>query len=148
MKKIPVVFLQAATVLFGAGVLGLMLWVPPHEGRNAHATLAATYFKDPFLAYAYIGSVPFFTGLWQIFRVLGYAGRGEAFLPHTLKALKIIKYCALATAAIVAGAVAYIRLTAAGADDPAGFVVPGAFAVLVSMAAAAGAAVLESIAKR
>lgn len=148
MKKISTIFLQAAVVLLGAGVLALMLWVPPHEGRNAAATLFATYFQDPFLAYAYIGAVPFFAALFQAFKVLGYVRRDEVFSPPTLKALRFIRYCALATAGIVAGAVIYIRITAGGRDDPAGFVVPGSFAVFVSLAAAAAASVIETILKK
>jgi hypothetical protein len=147
MIKVPVIFLRVVLVLFGLGVLTLMLWVPPHEGRNAQATLFAVYFKDPFLAYAYIGSIPFFTALYQAFKVLGDFGRNEAFTPGTLKALRTMRYCALATAGIVAGAVVYVRLNA-GNDDPAGFVVPGAFTVFASLVAAAGAALLENIIRK
>lgn len=147
MKKASTIFLQAAVVLSGAGVLAFMLWLPPHEGRNASATLFAAYF-DPFLAYVYIGSVPFFAALFQAFKVLGYVRRDEVFSPAALKALRLIRYCALATAGAAAGAVVYIRLTACGQDDPAGFVIPGAVAVLFSLAAAAGAAVLEEIIRK
>ena len=52
MKKGPTIFLQVVIVLIGMGALGLMLWEPHIEGRNAHATLFEIYFKDPFLAYA------------------------------------------------------------------------------------------------
>lgn len=144
MKKISTIFLQAVVVLLGAFALSLLLWVPPHEGRNAGAALFAVYFKDPFLAYAYIGSIPFFTALYRAFKVLGDIGRGEIFQPRTVRALKAIRYCALANAGIVAGAVVYVRANAGG-DDPAGFVVPGLAAVFACLAAAAGAAVFEKI---
>lgn len=148
MKKFSTVFLQAGVVLLGAGVLAMMLWVPPHEGRNANATLFATYFKDPFLAYAYLGSIPFFAALFQAFKLMGYVRRDEVFSPAAFKALRLIRYCSLATAAIVAGAVIYIRVTAAGQDDPAGFVVPGSVAVFVSLAAAAASGVIETIVRK
>ncbi len=147
MGKASRILLQAAVLLFGVAVLGLLLWVPPHEGRNAQAALSAVYFKDPFLAYVYIGSIPFFTALWQTFRLLGYAGRGEVFTPQGMRSLRLIKYCALTTAGIVAGAAAYIRITAGPGEDPAGFVVPGVFAVFVSLSAAAAAAAAENIAR-
>lgn len=143
MMKAYSIFLQGAVVLLGLGVLALMLWVPPHEGRNVGATLFEVYFKDPFLAYGYIGSIPFFTALYQAFRVLGDIGRNEMLSPRTVKSLRIIRYCSLATAGIVAGAVVYIRLTAGVDDDPAGFVMPGVFAVFVSMLFAAAAGMLE-----
>ena len=66
------IFLQVVIVLIGIGALALMLWEPHIEGRNAHATLFEIYFKDPFLAYAYIASIPFFVALYQAFKVLEY----------------------------------------------------------------------------
>lgn len=133
--------------MFGAGVLGLMLWVPPHEGCKAGAALADVYFKDPFVAYLYIGSIPFFAALWQAFMALGYAGRGEVFSPHMAKALGRIKYFALANAGVLAAAAAYIRITSAAGEDPAGFVMPAALAVFVSIAAAWAANAAEKKAR-
>jgi len=73
---VPTIFLQAVIVLIGIGALALMLWEPHIEGRNAHTTLFEIYFKDPFLAYAYLASIPFFVALYQVFKVLGYIGQG------------------------------------------------------------------------
>ncbi len=47
-------------VFLGIGALGFLLWEPHLEGRNAHATTFEIYFHDPFLAYVYVGSIPFF----------------------------------------------------------------------------------------
>ena len=62
MKRSSTIFLQVVIVLIGIGALALMLWEPHIEGRNAHATLFEIYFKDPFLAYAYIASIAVFRG--------------------------------------------------------------------------------------
>jgi len=78
MKKISI-FLQTVIVLIGIGAVALILWEPHIEGRNAHATLFQIYFNDPFLAYAYIASLPVFVALYQAFKVLGYAGQNEVF---------------------------------------------------------------------
>ena len=96
MKRSSTIFLQVVIVLIGIGALALLLWEPHIEGVNAHATLFEMYFKDPFLAYAYIGSIPFFVALYQAFKVLGYAGQNKVFSPAAVKALRTIKYCALA----------------------------------------------------
>ena len=72
MKRSSTIFLQVVIVLIGIGALALLLWEPHIEGRNAHATLFEIYFKDPFLAYAYIASIPFFVALYQAFKLLGY----------------------------------------------------------------------------
>src|SRR6476659_2809440 len=94
MKFGATVFLRAVLVLIGVGALAFLLWEPHVEGRNAHATLFAIYFKDPFLAYAYIGSIPFFVGLYHGFKVLGYAGSDKEFSRSAVRSLRTIKFCA------------------------------------------------------
>src|SRR5213592_1021460 len=96
MKRSSTIFLQVVVVLIGIGALAIMLWEPHIEGRNVHATLFEIYFKDPFLAYAYIASIPFFVALYQAFKLLGYIGRNEVFSQRSVKALRTIKYCAIA----------------------------------------------------
>ena len=95
MKRSSAAFLQTVIVLIGIGALALMLWEPHIEGRNKHATPSEIYFKDPFLAYAYVASIPFFVALYQAFKVLGYAGRNEIFSQAAVNALRTIKWCAL-----------------------------------------------------
>src|SRR4026208_1604864 len=105
MKKrsliVPTIFLQAVVVLVGIGALVLLLWEPHLEGRNAHATLFEIYFKDPFLAYAYIASIAFFVALFQAFTLLGYIGQNKVFSLDSVKALRTIKYCAMALVAMI-----------------------------------------------
>jgi len=107
MKRGSTIFLQVVIVLFGAGILAFLLWEPHVEGVNAHATFFAVYF-DPFIAYAYIGSIPFFVGLYQAFRLLGYVGRNEIFSERSVRALRTIKYCALVLIAFVAVSVLFM----------------------------------------
>jgi hypothetical protein len=119
MKRSSTIFLQIVTVLIGIGALALMLWEPHIEGRNAHATLFEIYFKDPFLAYAYTASIPFFVALYQAFKVLGYVRQNKTFSQATVKALRTIKYCAIAIIGFVAVSVIFIMF--ADKDDrPAG----------------------------
>ena len=145
MKRGSTIFLQALILLFGAGVFVFLLWEPHLEGRNVNATLFEIYFKDPFLAYIYLAFVPFFVGLYQGFKILGYAGRAELFRPHSVRALRIIKYCALTTALFIVGAEAYIFIFIRGKDDIAGGVMMGLFVILVSAIIATAAAVFERI---
>lgn len=119
MKRGSTIFLQGVIVLIGIGALALLLWEPQIEGRNAHATLFEIYFKDPFLAYAYIASIPFFVGLYQAFKVLGYVRQDKTFSQPTVKALRTIKYCAIAIIGFVA--VSLIFMFGGDRDDrPAG----------------------------
>jgi Protein of unknown function (DUF2975) len=108
MKRSSTIFLQIVIVLIGIGTLALMLWEPHIEGRNAHATLFEIYFKDPFLAFAYIASIPFFVALYQAFKVLGYAGQNKVFSQAAVKALRIIKYCAISMIGFVVVSVLFM----------------------------------------
>ena len=145
MKRGSTIFLQIVIVLLGVGVLALLLWEPQVEGRNVHATQFEIYFKDPFLAYLYLAFVPFFVGLYQGFRLLGYARRNEIFFPRSVRALRIIKYCASTTAIFILGAEAYLFIFVRGKDDIAGGVAMGVFIILVSAIIATAAAVFERI---
>lgn len=146
MKSGATLFLRAVLVLFGIGALALLLWEPHLEGRNTHATVFEIYFKDPFLAYAYVASIPFFMGLFHGIKVLGYAGRNEEFLPSTLRSVRIIKYCAIAIIAFVAGGEVWIM--SIDGEDRAGGVVIGAVIMFASIVVATAMAVLERALKK
>jgi hypothetical protein len=145
MKRISTIFLQVVIVLAGIGVLAALLWEPQVEVRNVNATQFEIYFKDPFLAYIYLSFVPFFVGLYQVFKVLGYARRDVIFSQRSVRALRIIKYSAFATAIFIVGAVAYIFIFIRGTDDIAGGVAMGFFIIFVSTVIATAAAVFERI---
>src|SRR5919205_531458 len=147
MKKrslvVPTIFLQAVIVLIGIGALALLLWEPHLEGRNAHATNFEIYFKDPFLALVYIGSIPFFVALYQAFKVLGYAGQNKIFSQAAVKALRTIKYCAISIIGFVAVGEIFIMLS--NSDDRAGGVFMGVLITFGSIVIATAAAMFERI---
>lgn len=145
MKRGSTIFLQVVIVLLGIGVLAALLWEPQVEGRNVNATQFEIYFKDPFLAYIYLAFIPFFVGLYQAFKMLGYARRNEIFSQHAVRALQIIKYCAVAVALFIVGAEAYIFIFVRGTDDVAGGVAMGVLIIFVSAVIATAALVFERI---
>jgi Protein of unknown function (DUF2975) len=138
MIRGPTIFLRIVVVLIGIGALTFMLWEPHVEGRNKHATLFEIYFKDPFLAYAYVASIPFFVALYQAFKLLGYAGQNEIFTHEAVKAMRTIKYCAMAIFGFVVVSVIFL-LRGDPEDRPPGVVMRGlvAFGSIVVVAAAA-----------
>ncbi|HEV2829855.1 MAG TPA: DUF2975 domain-containing protein [Pyrinomonadaceae bacterium] len=146
MKKSSTIFLQIVIVLIGIGALALMLWEPHIEGRNAHATLFQIYFHDPFLAYAYIASIPFFVALYQAFKVLGYVRQNKTFSQATARALRTIKYCALAIIGFVAVSVIFIPMSSDNDDRPAG-VFMRLLIAFPSIVIAAAAVMFEQILK-
>jgi len=141
MKLGATLFLRAVLVLIGIGALVFLLWEPHLEGRNAHATLFEIYFKDPFLAYAYIASIPFFVGLYHAFKVLRYAGRNEEFSPPAVRSVRTIKYCAIALVGFVL--IAEVIIMSNDSDDRAGGVMIGVFIFFASVVVATATAVLE-----
>ncbi|HXU16094.1 MAG TPA: DUF2975 domain-containing protein [Terriglobales bacterium] len=143
MKRSSTAFLQVVIVLISIGALALMLWEPHIEGRNVHATLFEIYFKDPFLAYAYIASIPFFMALYQAFKVLEYVKQNKTFSQATVKALRTIKYCAIAIIGFVAVSIIFI-IFADKDDRPAG-VFMRILITFVSIVIATSAAVFERI---
>jgi hypothetical protein len=139
------IFLRVVIVLIGIGALTWMLWEPHLEGRNAHATTFEIYFKDPFLAYAYLASIAFFIALYQAFTLLRYIGQNRVFSLDSIKALRTIKYCAVTLVAMIGAAVAYLSIFVRGTDDIAGGVAMGVVLIFGSVVIATAAAVFERL---
>jgi hypothetical protein len=133
MKKGSTLFLQIVTVLIGIGVLIFMLLEPHLEGVNKYATTFEIYFKDPFLAYVYLTSIPFFIALYQTIKVLGYVRADKIFSQAAIKSLRIIKYSAFFTACAIVGAEAFIMSARSASDDPAGALMLGLVTTVASI---------------
>jgi len=108
-----------------------------------HATLFEMYFKDPFLAYAYIASIPFFVALYQAFKLLGYIGQNKTFSQSSVQALRRIKYCALILVGFIVVGEAIFIFRNIDADPPLRLM--GLMATLISVVVAAAADVLEKL---
>ncbi|HEX2788320.1 MAG TPA: DUF2975 domain-containing protein [Ignavibacteria bacterium] len=146
MKKSLTIFSQIVIVLIGIGTLVFMLWEPHLEGRNANASVFEIYFNDPFLAYAYLSSILFFVALYQAFKVMGYIRQDKTFSQATVKALRTIKFCALALIGFVV--IAEIFIMSNTSDDRAGGVAMGLFAAFVFALIATAATLYERALQR
>ena len=146
MKKISTIFLQIIIILIGIGAFIFMLWEPHLEGRNVNSTLFEIYFKDPFLAYVYIASIPFFVALYQAFKVLKYARQNKIFSQPAIKALRTIKYCAIIIIGFVVGAEGYLIIIQRKVEeDIAGGVMMGLIMIFISIIVTAVATMFEKI---
>jgi len=144
MKRSSTIFLQLVIILIGIATFTALLWEPQNEGRNAHATNFEIYFKDPFLALVYAGSIPFFVALYQAFRILGYVRQNKVFSQTAIKALRTIKYCAIAIICFVAVEEIFIVLNH-GSDDAAGGVFMGILIAFGSVVIATASITFEQI---
>ncbi len=88
MNRTAVVTIRTLIILVAVAALAFLIVEPQVEGRNVNATLVEIYFNDPLLAYAYIASIPFFVGLYQVYKLVKFPEQ---------KALQIIRNCALVT---------------------------------------------------
>ena len=145
MKRTLTIFLQIVVLLIGFGTLAILLWEPHLEGRNVHATLFEIYFKDTFLAYAYIASISFFVILYQAFKLLGNIRQNKVFSLNSVRALRIIKYCAIVLIAFIAGAEAFFFIVQRGNEDIAGGVAMGLGLIFISLVIGSVAAVFEKV---
>jgi hypothetical protein len=139
-KNILISFFQALAVMIAVGVFIIMIWLPPREGRNFQAPLFSVYFKDPFLVYIYLGSVPFFVGVYQSLKLLECLKRRELKQPAIKHILRNIKYCAFLTAILIIGAEIFIHLGDTEDSNALGF-----FAILLSLIIGIAAAEWERI---
>ncbi len=142
MNKLLSWVLQAGVVLLSLAALVFMLWMPTQEGRNVNSTLYEVYFNDPFLAYAYTASITFFIGAYQVFKLLGYAGNNQFVSAASVKALRVLKYCAVAMMVLIAAPLAYL-VVVRPEDDIAGGVAMGLFILVGSLVVATIARMFE-----
>jgi hypothetical protein len=131
MKRSATLFLKVAILLIAVGTLAGMIRFPQTEGRAANLDLISIY-KDPFIIYLYIASIPFFFGLRQAFKFLNFIDANKAFSQGAVNTLRNIKFASLSLIVFIVLALFYIRFAANG-DDPAG---PTALGILMSSAAA------------
>jgi hypothetical protein len=144
MTRLASYLFQIAVLLLGVGVLAFLLIEPHFEGRNAHATVYQVYFDDPFLAYVYVGSVPFFLALRRAWRLGGrYRARG-CFTAESVEDLRAIQRRAYLILGFLAGAVVFIIRLGDREDRPAGF----ALVMLVGGATTVVALVAARLARR
>jgi hypothetical protein len=139
MKRSFTVFLQVVIVLVGIGALAFVLSAPQ---RNIGDTFAEKYF-NAFVAYTYAMAIPFFVALFQAFKLFGLIGRNETFSPGSVRALRNIKYCALAIIGFAAISVVFM-IGGDQEDRPAGMFMR-LLVAFPSVVVATAAAIFERI---
>jgi len=99
------------------------------------------------LALVYLGSIPFFVGLYKTFKVLGYVGKNKVFTTTAVKALRTIRYCAFIVIGFVVVEEIFIILTPGNDDATGGFFI-GALIFVGSGIVASLARMFEKILKK
>src|SRR5581483_2190876 len=91
MKQGSTLFLKGVVVLLGLIVLALCVFALPYAISMENV---GSY--RPILFGMYIPAIPFFFALYQALKLLSYIDKNAAFSELSVKALKNIKYSALA----------------------------------------------------
>lgn len=132
MKRGSTLFLKLVLIAIGVIVACGMIYFPTTEGRAANLDLVSIY-NDPFIIYIYIGSTPFFIGLYQAFKLLNLIDANKAFSQAAINTLKNMKYASISLIGFILSALIFIRFNAPPEEDPAG---PTMLGILVSLAIA------------
>src|SRR5436305_3090012 len=111
LKRGSTLFLKVVILLIAIGALAGMIRFPQTEGRAANLDLISIY-RDPFIIYLYVASIPFFVSLYQAIRLLGFVEEDKVFSETAVKVVRTIKYCAIAFVGFVAAAISYIFVMA------------------------------------
>ncbi len=97
MKRGSTLFLKIAVFLIGTPILALCIFGLPMiaiEATESQSEFA--YILYGILIVMYASAIPFFFALYQAFKLLTYIDKNKAFADISVKALKKIKYCAIA----------------------------------------------------
>lgn len=147
MKRVSTLFLKVAVFLIGMPILALCIFVVPGIANFAAELYPDhAYFKYLVFADLYASAVPFYLALYQSFRLLIYIDRNEAFSELSVRALKNIKYCAVAISILYVAGLPLLYLIAE-ADDAPGVILIGLVIIFASMVIAFFAAVLQRLLK-
>lgn len=144
MNRGATFFLKGVILLIGIVVLSMCLfWLPEIASRDAKAHPESAYLQYPFLLCAYLLSFPFFIGLYKVFKLFIYIDQNKAFTEVSVKALKIIKYCAITISAFIVTGIIFVAIYMEG--DRAGVVAMGLYSTFASSVIATFAGVLQRL---
>ena len=145
MKRGTTLFLKLAVFLIGSPVLALgifgLYWLPNNPVNPDYA-----HILYPIVIGMYVSVIPFFIALYQAFKLLSYIDKNQAFSELSVKALQIIKFCAMTISGLYVVILPFVFLVA-DLDDAPGLVIVGMVPVFASMVIAVFAAVLQKLLK-
>lgn len=138
-------FLKGVICFIGLMALAICIFALPKitEGAAIEWPPIAPL-REAILFGLYLSALPFFTALYQAFRLLGYIDKNIAFSDLSVKALKYIKYCALTMSGLFMIGMPVIFLIAE-TDDAPGLIIIGFLLACSPTIVAVFAAVLQKL---
>ncbi|AJH70418.1 DUF2975 domain-containing protein [Bacillus cereus] len=147
MKQGSTLFLKTAVILMGIPILAMCIFLVPNIGNFAAELYPEmAYIKYLVFINLYATAIPYYFALYQTFKLLNYIDKNNAFSELSVKALKNIKYSALAISVLYVLGMPLFYLVAER-DDAPGIIVIGMIIIFASMVIAVFAAVLQRLLK-
>jgi hypothetical protein len=146
MKR-ETLFLKIAVFLIGAPILALCVFGLPSLAMHApEGGPKWAYGLYGILVIMYLSAIPFFTALFQAFKLLNYIDQNKAFSEIAVKALKKIRNCAIAIVILYTVGMPLFYFLAE-VDDAPGIILIGMVIIFASTVIAVFAAVLQKLLK-
>ncbi|MED1103441.1 DUF2975 domain-containing protein [Bacillus paramycoides] len=147
MKQGSTLFLKTAIILIGIPVLALCIFLVPKIGNYAaelYPDIASIKYLVLINLYATV--IPFYSALYQAFKLVSFIDKNNAFSKLSVRALKKIKYCAVTISILYVVGMPLFYLVAERADAPS-IIILGMLLIFASMVIAVFAAVLQRLLK-
>lgn len=147
MDRVSTLFLKFAVIIIGFPVLALCIFLVPEIAKFSkelypdHAYIQYFVYVD-----LYATALPFYYALYQIFKLLGYIDKNEAFSELSVAAIRKIRSSAVIISCLYVLGMPLFYLIAE-ADDAPGIILIGMGMVFASFVVAIFAAVLEKLLK-
>ncbi|WP_174819964.1 DUF2975 domain-containing protein [Paenibacillus koleovorans] len=143
MERGTTLFLKTVLLVIALPILALCIVGLPWMARETVGYFPA-YWVYPVLGLSYLGSIPYFVALYQAFQLLTYIDKNNAFSELSVRALKLITYCAVLICIICAACLPFLYFMA-DADDAPGLIFFGMVPGFASAVIAVFAAVLQRL---
>ncbi|MGP4060313.1 DUF2975 domain-containing protein [Halobacillus litoralis] len=145
MKHGTTLFLKLAVILIGMPVLALCIFFVPGIADYAGEVFPdIAFMKYLVFVYLYVTAIPFYFALYQAFKLLNYIDNNKAFSDLSVKALKVIKHCAITISVLYVIFMPLLYIIAE-ADDAPGLIVIGMVIIFASTVISVFAAVLQRL---
>jgi hypothetical protein len=144
VKRGSTTFLKIIIILVEIAVLAVCIYFLPESARRDAIERPGDYSLYPLLVCAYGISITFSVALYQIFKLLTYIEKNNAFSEFSLQSLKVIKKCTFTVIFFIFLAIVYLRvLVEFTGDDAAGPISLGLMGILATSIIAAIVDVLQ-----
>jgi len=142
----PTIFLRLVISLIAIAALAVCVFpLPRMISQEAAKTPDTAWQIYLFLVGAYIQAALFFFALFQAFKLLNYIDGNKTFSEFSVRALRRIKYSALAIGLLMVVGLVWLGVLSAGTEeDSAGPAMIGLIGTVASTVVAAVAAVLQT----